>query len=258
MKVFTIFLSKKSVFSGIIFSTVLLLITGSVIKMWSGPARATMAPVYQGSAREKKISLTFNVVWGEEYVPQILDYLRENDVTATFFLGGQWVDDYPELARQIAACHEVGNHGYSHLHQERLTKQANIEEIKKAETSIVKATGIKTNLFAPPYGERGDVIIKAAEEAGYITILWSIDTIDWQRPDPSVVVSRVTDRAHNGAIVLMHPTAPTVHALPQIIKELKRQGYKLVKVSTLIEDLKKEENAENKTGSQNTEYRIQK
>lgn len=239
-----IFLSKRMVLSGIAFLAAVYFLTGILIHNWSGPERAAMAPVYRGSAGEKKISLTFNVVWGEEFIPQIVDCLRENDVTATFYLGGQWVDDFPDLARQIAAGHEVGNHGYAHLHQERLSKAANISEIKKAETSIFEATGIRTCLFAPPYGEQGEVVIKAAEEAGYTTIFWSIDTIDWQRPDPSVIVRRVVDKAHNGAIVLMHPTAPTVHALPQIIKELKSQGYELVKVSVLLRELEEEGNNE--------------
>lgn len=237
LKILYVSFSKKGIISCSLFLLSLLLVASALIKTWDSPERAVMAPVYHGSAEEKMISLTFNVVWGEEYIPQILDILEENDVQATFFLGGQWVDDFPELAGKIAgAGHEVGNHGYSHLHQERISKAANIEEIRKAETSINNVTGIKPKLFAPPYGERGDVILKAAEEAGYTTIFWSIDTIDWQRPEPSVITDRVLARAHNGAIVLMHPTAPTVNSLPVIIRELKKQGYQMVKVSSLLEN----------------------
>ncbi len=233
---FCIMLSKKGIKSGLLFLISLLLVTAAVTKMWSTPEKAVMAPIYHGSDKEKKISLTFNVVWGEEYIPRILQILNENAIQATFFMGGQWVDDFPELAGKVARDgHELGNHGYSHLHQEQMSREANIEEIKKAEMAIFNVTGIKTQLFAPPYGEKGDMIIKAAEEAGYTTTYWSIDTIDWQRPDPSVIVDRVLKKAHNGAIVLMHPTAPTVHALPQIIEELKKQDYQLVKVSSLLE-----------------------
>lgn len=98
-------------------------------------------------------------------------------------------------------------------------------------------TGFKPSLFAPPYGERGDAVLKAAHEAGYRTILWSIDTIDWQRPEPSIITRRVTEKIHNGAIILMHPTAPTVKALPQIILELKNMDYEMVSVSTLLQGL---------------------
>jgi len=250
----TIFLPKRKIYCAVFLFSALLLISGILIITLGKQEKVALATVYQGSDKEKKISLIFSVVWGEEFIPPIIECLKEYNVTATFFLGGQWADDFPQLAGQIAAGNEVGNHGYAHLHQERLSKEDNITEIKKAETSIFKATGIKTNLFAPPYGEQGEIIKKSAVEAGYTTIFWSIDTIDWQRPDPSVIVSRVLDKAQNGAIVLMHPTAPTVQALPQIIKELKRQGYDLVKVSVLLQGLKEEGGSE--TGSQNSEYRI--
>lgn len=241
MRVFTIAFRKKRIKFVILACMAILFLLKFVVNLGNGPVTAAMAPVYQGSIREKKIALTFNVVWGEEYIPQIIESLSDNKVPATFFIGGQWAEDFPELAGKIAlAGYEVGSHGYSHPHPDRISRSANIDEIKKTESVLLRVTGLKPTLFAPPYGERGDVVLKAAEEAGYTTILWSIDTIDWQRPDPSIIVRRVTEKAHNGAIVLMHPTAPTVHALPLMIKELKKQGYELVKVSNLLEGLSKE------------------
>ncbi len=250
MQLFTLIIRKKRVRLILLVCMAVLIASACFIKSWSGPVVAAMAPVYQGSAREKKIALTFNVVWGEEYILQIVDSLKKNDVPATFFIGGQWAEDFPELTGDIArAGHEVGSHGYSHPHPDRISLAANIDEIKKTEEVLMKVTGKKPGLFAPPYGERGEVVLQAAEKTGYTTILWSIDTIDWQRPDPSIIVRRVTEKAHNGAIVLMHPTAPTVHALPQIIRELKKQGYELVTVTTLLEDLEKEKKgSKDKTG----------
>jgi probable sporulation protein (polysaccharide deacetylase family) len=210
-----------------------------LISAWKQPVTTSGAPIYQGSSRDKKVALTFNVVWGEEYVPQILEILKKNNAPATFFIGGQWAEDFPALTKQISQDgHEMGNHGYSHPHPDRISHSENLEEIKKTETAIENSCGIKTKLFAPPYGERGEIVLKAAEDAGYRTILWSVDTIDWQRPDPSIVVKRVLDKVHNGAIVLMHPTAPTVHALPVIIEMLKKDGYEIVWVSILLDGLK--------------------
>lgn len=195
-------------------------------------------PIYQGSSRNKEIALTVNVFWGEEHIPQMLDILKENNVKATFYLGGTWVKKFPELAARIAReGHEIGSHGYSHPHPDQLSKSANLRDIQKAEDIIYQATGIRPRLFAPPYGERGPSVLQAADEASYTTILWSVDTIDWQLPPPEVVVDRVVQKAHNGAIVLMHPTAPTVKALPQIIQKLKKEGYQLVTVPKLLEGL---------------------
>lgn len=198
------------------------------------PAISNFEPIYQGSSQEKKIALTCNVVWGEEYVPQMLEILKKNKVKMTFFMGGKWVKDFPELTKQIAKDHELGNHSYSHPHPTFISKQENIEEIKKTEDEIFKVTKVKTRLYAPPYGEFNNTVLDAAGELGYKTIMWSIDTRDWQRPAPEVIVERIIEKAHNGAIVLMHPTAPTVKALPMIIDELKKKGYQLTTVFDVI------------------------
>ncbi len=198
----------------------------------------TLAPIYQGAEDKREIALTVNVYWGEEYLPQMLETLQEHNVKATFFIGGMWAEKFPDLLKQIAAAgHEIGSHGYSHPHPDQLSKAGNLREMQRAEKIIEEITGKKVKLFAPPYGERGNEVLAAAEEAGYRFILWSVDTIDWQRPSPETIVQRVTQKIHNGAIVLMHPTAPTVKALPEIIKELKANGYQMVTVSQLIKDI---------------------
>lgn len=195
---------------------------------------STFEPIYQGNQKEKKIALTCNVVWGEEYVPQMLEILKKNNVKMTFFMGGKWVKDFPELTKQIAGNHELGNHSYSHPHPTFINKEQNIREIKQTEEEVFKVTQKKINLYAPPYGEFNKTVLEAAGESGYKTIMWSIDTRDWQRPAPEVIVERVIDKAHNGAIVLMHPTAPTVKALPVLIEQLKKRGYELTTVSDCI------------------------
>lgn len=218
--------------------TAVVLFSGGMFMAGQAEPVSHSQPIYQGSPRYKEIALTVNVFWGEEFIPQMLDILKENNVKATFFLGGTWVKKYPDLAARIAReGHEIGSHGYSHPHPDRLSKWENLKDITRAGEIIYGATGVKPRLYAPPYGERGPSVLQAAHESSYTTILWSIDTIDWQRPPAGVIVERATGKAHNGAIVLMHPTAPTVRALPDIIKKLGRDGYQLVTVSRLLENV---------------------
>ena len=198
------------------------------------PAITNFEPIYNGSAEQKKIALTCNVVWGEEYVPQMLEVLKKNNVKMTFFMGGKWVSDFPALTREIAKNNELGNHSYSHPHPTFISKAENITEIQKTGEAVYKATKMTTRLYAPPYGEFNKTVLEAAGENGYKTIMWSIDTRDWQRPSPEEIVRRVCDKAHNGAIVLMHPTEPTVEALPVIIGELQKRGYQLTTVSDVL------------------------
>lgn len=195
-------------------------------------------PVYQGDSRYNEVALTFNVFWGEEYIPGILEILREKNVKATFFMGGTWVKKFPDLTRKISEeGHELGSHGYSHPHPDRLSKSANLKEMQKAEELIYQVTGQRPKLFAPPYGERGPAVLQAAGEAGYTTILWSVDTIDWERPSPGVILQRVLSKVENGSIILMHPTEPTLQALPEMLEGLKERGYSPVTVSRVLERL---------------------
>ncbi|HHY60025.1 MAG TPA: polysaccharide deacetylase family protein [Clostridia bacterium] len=194
-------------------------------------------PIHRGSDQEPQVALTFNVDWGEEYVPGILNALDAYQAKATFFVTGRWAKKFPELTQEIAKRgHEIGNHGYSHPHPDRISKEKNQEEIKAAEKVINEITGVKTNLFAPPYGEHGAHVLKAADELGYKTILWTVDTVDW---DPGrtaeMIQGKVLERVQNGAIILMHPTDRTLKALPVILKSLKDKGYEMVTVTEVLQ-----------------------
>jgi len=196
---------------------------------------AVPGPVFRGSSETRKMALTFNVDWGEENLPALLRCLAEHGVRATFFLTGRWTEQHPACAREIAAAgHEIGTHGHSHPHPDRLTRTANQEELRRSCEAILRITGCEPRLFAPPYGECGPAVLEAAALCGLRVIMWSIDGLDWQLPDPGTLADRVVRRAHNGAIVLLHPTAPTVEALPLILKELRAQGYEPGTVGSLL------------------------
>ena len=184
-----------------------------------------------------QISLTFNVDWGREYIPSILDILEEKNVKATFFLTGNWAEKNPELTRKITdQNHEIGNHGYRHRHLTEISESGLIDLIKKNEELLYELTEERTSLFAPPYGEVDRRITSIAESIDYKTILWSADTIDWQRPSPGLIVQRAVNKVSDGGIILMHPTEPTVRALPDIITTLQNRGFNFVTVSQLIEE----------------------
>jgi len=192
-------------------------------------------PVYAGPPDSPMIALTVNVDWGEECIPELLAVSKKEKVRMTFFVTGRWADKFPELVRRVhRAGHEIGNHAYSHAHPDQLSVRENLDEIERTAAVLARITGQQTRLFAPPYGERGPAVLEAAEAAGHRTILWTIDGIDWQHPPADKIVARVLNRAHNGAIVLLHPTEQTVEALPVIVSGLRQRGFELVTVSQLL------------------------
>lgn len=193
------------------------------------------SPHYQGSTNQKMVSLTFNVDWGEEYLPQLLKILKDEDIKATFFVTGKWAERQPDLVKQIVnGGHDLGNHGHGHRHLKNMPNDELAREITGGGKILQDISGQKPRLFAPAYGEVDERISRVASQEGYEVIMWSLDTIDWQNPDVATIVKRVVPRIHNDAIILMHPTKPTVEALPQIIKQLKEEGYQMVPVSMLI------------------------
>jgi probable sporulation protein (polysaccharide deacetylase family) len=193
-------------------------------------------PVYKGEANEREIAFACNVVWGNEYLPQILQILKDNNIKITFFIGGDWATKYPEELKAIyQAGHELGNHGENHKKQTQLNIEQNKREILKAEESIKNVTGVKTVLFAPPYGDINKTVVDTAEGLGYKVIMWSIDTIDWNTKDYSEIIKRVEKKQHNGGIILMHPTEVTVKALPELIKSLEDMGYEISGVSDVLD-----------------------
>lgn len=190
---------------------------------------------YQGPTDKQQMALAINVAWGTEYIPQMLEILKSEGVRATFFLVGNWAEKFPDLVVEIKeAGQEIGNHGYRHRHPQKLVEKELIALIKKNEDLIEKTADYETKLFAPPYGEVDQRIVKTAHKIGYKTIMWTLDTIDWQRPDAEVIIERIIPKARNGAIVLMHPTQPTVEALPKMIKGLEEKGYQLVTITELL------------------------
>jgi peptidoglycan/xylan/chitin deacetylase (PgdA/CDA1 family) len=178
----------------------------------------------------------FNVDWGEEYLVKILDILADKKAVATFFPTGSWAEENPELTSRIVKDgHELGNHGAVHSHVEDMSRENLQRLIQSGEERIFTAAGARpSKLFAPPYGEWTGSTVNYASEAGYLTIMWTVDTVDWRLPPADAIWKRALSGAVNGALVLLHPTEPTVAALPNLIDGMREKGFTLTTVSTCI------------------------
>ena len=191
--------------------------------------------IYQGNTESNNICLMINVYWGNEYIPKMLETLEENDVKTTFFIGGSWAEDFPEILREIYdGGHEIANHAYSHPDLKEKSLEINKTEISKTTDIIKELLNVEMTLFAPPSGSYSETTLQVAKELGYTTIMWTRDTIDWRDQDRELIYSRAVKNAAGGDLILMHPTKETANALPNIIKTLKDQGFNLTTVSETI------------------------
>ena len=191
--------------------------------------------VYYAGSSEQGVSLMFNVYWGEEELTGILGVLDEYGVKATFFLGGSWADDHVSLVREIAARgHELGTHGYFHRDHDKLSYAQNLEEIRTSAELIARISGASVSLFAPPSGAYGEATVDAADALGLKTVLWSKDTIDWRDKDAPLCFRRATEGAEGGDLILMHPMAHTLEALPDILSYYQAHGLHVIPVGENI------------------------
>ncbi|MEH2365307.1 polysaccharide deacetylase family protein [Nostoc sp.] len=189
--------------------------------------------------KQKVIALTFDDGPWPESTGEVLDILKKNQIKGTFFLIGQNVKNYPGLVkREIAEGHVIGNHTWHHWYQ-FLNPQAAAYEIDHTADLIYQVTGIKTNLFRPPGGIMHNGVASYARNSKYAIIRWSSDSVDYSRPAVPKLINNVFRRAKPGGIVLMHDgggnRSKTVQALPEIIANFRKQGYRFVTIPELLE-----------------------
>jgi cellulose synthase/poly-beta-1,6-N-acetylglucosamine synthase-like glycosyltransferase/peptidoglycan/xylan/chitin deacetylase (PgdA/CDA1 family) len=207
----------------------------------------------------KKLVLTFDDGPDAEYTPEILDELKDLGVPGTFFLVGQMVERYPEVARRILReGHEIGSHTFTHPNMGAVSHQRAILEFNTAQRAIQAVLGRSTILFRFPYNAdeeaqtnaETDPIVQASA-LGYITVGELIDPQDWNLTKIASTgdsVPRTADDIVNdiiaqadttkGNVILLHSAGGdrhlTVAALATVVPRLQRKGYQFVTLAQLL------------------------
>lgn len=189
--------------------------------------------------QNKVIALTFDDGPKPKYTEQILQILKKNNIKATFFWIGRFVEAYPEIALKVVAQgHAIGNHTWTHSY-DNMSRSLASYEIEDTAAIIESVTKVKTTLFRPPGGLLTNGPTDYAISRDYAVLLWSADSKDFSRKvSVDSIISRVLKSAKPGGMVLMHDgggdRTRTVQALPTIINSLREQGYKFVTVPELL------------------------
>lgn len=221
-----------------ILTVAVLIAVANIGKISAIPTSATekYLPIYNVQTEENKIAFTMNCAWNADDIDSILETLKNNDVHITFFMVGDWVDKYPEAVKKIyEAGHEIGSHSNTHPHVNNLSSEKNLEEINLSVNKIEKITGSKTTLYRAPYGEYNDIVIKTAQENGYYTIQWNLDTLDYEELTGEEMWNRLKNKLDKGSIILSHNgTKHTADSLDMLIKNIKASGFQVTTVSDLI------------------------
>ncbi len=192
-------------------------------------------------ANEKVIALTFDDGPWPQTTEKILATLKQENIKATFFMIGQPLKSYPEIAKKVMADgHAIANHTLHHWYN-RMSPLVAQREIEDTAKIIKEVLNVETAYFRPPGGILHNGLVKYAESKQQSVLLWSVDSNDShpRRPSPAAMVKTVVSGATPGGIVLMHDGGGnhdnTAIALPEMITKLRAQGYSFVTIPELLE-----------------------
>lgn len=195
---------------------------------------------YAQDTEEKIIYLTFDCGYENGNTPAILAALKKHEVPATFFAVGSFLQENPELAKQILAeGHTIGNHTMHHLDMSKMTDLASFEkEIKDLENICREITGQEVSkYYRPPQGKYSETNLQMAQQLGYQTFFWSLAYVDWyenQQPTKEQAFEKLLGRIHPGAIVLLHNTSATNGAiLDELLTRWGEMGYSFGRLADL-------------------------
>lgn len=187
---------------------------------------------YMDPTDEKVIYLTFDAGYENGNTPAILEALKKHDVSATFFVVGNYLETSPELVkRMVEEGHIVGNHTYHHPDMSKISdKQSFEKELKDLENLYTQVTGqTMKKYYRPPQGKYSENNLKMAQEMGYKTFFWSLAYVDWyqdKQPSKEEAFKKLLGRIHPGAIVLLHSTSDTNGAiLDELLTKWEEMGY---------------------------------
>ena len=194
--------------------------------------------------RSKKMALTYDDGPNDPHTLRLLEVLAKHSVHATFFMLGRYVQQQPEIAREVAkAGHVIGNHTFDHP----LLIFKSSSEIKSQLTAcrqaLNDAVGEHSNLFRPPFGGRRPAVLRIAREMGLQPVMWNVTGYDWSAPPVEHIEKKVTRQVRGGDVLLLHDgghlemgadRSHTVIATDRIITRYKAKGYEFVTIPEMM------------------------
>jgi len=212
----------------------------------------SIAPTGQGFGRtfigvsrpSKQLALTYDDGPNDPYTLRLLEVLARHNVRATFFLIGRFVQQRPDIARELVkAGHVIGNHTVNHpLLTFKSSKQLRTQ-LTGCERALTDAVGEHSNLFRPPFGGRRPVVLRIAREMGFEPIMWNVTGYDWHAPSVEHIEKKVTSKIQGGDVILLHDgwhrvfgadRSYTVTATDRLISRYKTEGYEFVTIPEMM------------------------
>ena len=184
-------------------------------------------------AGQSVVYLTFDDGPHPSFTTPIMEILAGYGAPATFFALGAQIAQYPDLTATLATNgHSLQNHTYSHPALNRISREAYVDEVTRADAAIQAAVGdaaLPTTCLRPPYGAIDSATASIAAELGKAIVMWDVDPQDWRQPGAGQIARHILSHAYPGAIILMHDggggRSQTVAALRTVLAELAARSF---------------------------------
>ena len=186
--------------------------------------------IAMGNANSKKVYLTFDEGYEAGYTSKILETLKNNNVTATFFITAHFFNTQQDLVKQmIDDGNTIGNHTVNHYSMPELSDEKLKKEVMDLHTAIYQKFGYEMKYIRPPKGEYSQRTLELSNSLGYKTVMWSLAYDDWDekhQKGEEYAKSKILDNIHPGAVILLHGNSKdNTNVLDSVIKEAKNMGY---------------------------------
>jgi len=200
---------------------------------------------FSGQARgSRQIALTFDDGPNDPHTLRLLEVLARHGVQATFFLIGRYVQQRPDIAREIArAGHVIGNHTFTHPLLIFKSETEIRQELIQCRSALQDAVGQHSNLFRPPFGGRRPAVLRVARELGLAPVMWNVTGYDWKAPPAEAIERKVAKQIRGGDVILLHDgghkqmgadRSNTVSATDHLITRYKSEGYDFFTVPQMM------------------------
>jgi peptidoglycan-N-acetylglucosamine deacetylase len=188
-----------------------------------------------------KVALTFDDGPDPNATPELLELLKREGISATFFCIGKNVEANPDIAKRIAGeGHLLANHSYTHpWYISMLMGRALRREMERTQEAIERAARVRPKYFRPPSGTTGPNFPGALKRVGLTLVGWDVRSLDTVAT-PKKAVERIVRLAGDGSIILLHDGGAepgrVVEIVSAAVKELRSRGFGFERVDRLIEE----------------------
>jgi peptidoglycan/xylan/chitin deacetylase (PgdA/CDA1 family) len=225
---------------------------GAVLAAAGVAGYQSMAPTGQWYGRTftglrrgtRQIALTYDDGPNDPHTLRLLDVLAKHEVKATFFVIGRYVEQRPDIVRELVkAGHVIGNHTFTHPNLALASVVQNRIQFEECQRVVREVTGEAPRIVRPPFGGRRPATLQIARSLELEPVMWNVTSYDWRIPPAAKIVRTCLRQIRGGDVILMHDgghremgadRSQTVLATGMLLERFLAEGNEFVTIPQMM------------------------